>query len=611
MTRTSLRYRRGLLLGLTLVAALPAALSCTRVVDLGPERLAAFDVKLDFDAQPTPGVALVTCPCPLGSCEGTDLCPGAAGSEDAVIPFPGDRYASVHLDIEAVGSEGTRPFPVTGSVSITVPTGEVFGITRQARLVEGKADDVIVRLRRTPGPTHIWVQDTIPRDDGAPPTHVKSASDVPLWFGQPTIEEIQRTNDECCNGMQYQRVEITQGDLYVTRTTGNGFNVQDVSSPEWGGLFVFAFNGVEGLRVGSKLLQLDGAITEFQSSTQLTEPTYVPVNGICAPNRTGPSGGEEIDPEEGGGGGARARCPKNAQCVKDDEGIDRCTPDGDASLDEYGRRVCVPNSADCPTGTTCMPIEGQGSFCQVAPVPMVAGAFPEAPYCGPINTTSDLDIEALEGMLVRIEGNGPLGVRIEGLPTCKLPEGDDPLSLVRSSCNTADVVERDGELQLQPDCAQAKNGEPLLRDTDGRVCFRNNQACRDEGISFEDLRSTCFDSPTSTSPRCQLAVPGDPLLTNTDEVEADTTICRNTLDDFLTSGFVSFGQAKVYFEDEQSETRCATVNFDALNGFDIWKAQEDGVRWKSLVGTLRQVRFRSATSFWVVDVRYAEDLEPL
>lgn len=597
----------------SLAAACLAALSssCVRQLPEEPERLGSFAVTLDFEAQPSPGVALATCPCPLPGCEATDLCPGAAGGPDAEIPFPGDRYATVHVDIEAVGTKGTRPFPVTGSVAITVPTGEVFGVTRQARLVEGKADDVRVRMRRTPGPTHIWVQDTIPRDDGGEPTHVKSATDVPLWFGQPRIEDIQRTSDECCNGMQYQRVQITQGELYVTRTTGNGFNVQDVASPEWGGMFVFAFNGVEGLRVGSKLLQLDGAITEFQSSTQLTEPTYVPVNGICAPNRTGPSGGEEVDPEEGGAGGARARCPKNAECIKDEEGIDRCTPDGDASLDEYGRRVCVPGGGGCPAGTECREIEGQGSFCQVAPVEMIADAFPEAPYCGPIGTSDNLDIEALEGMLVRITGNGPRGVRIEGLPVCKRPEGDDPLSQVRSACNPVDVVERDGQLVVQPDCAQATNGDPLLRDEDGDVCFRGNQACLDEGIPFDQLRSSCLDSPTSTAPRCQLADPGDPLLLDTEEVEEDSRVCRNTLDDFLTSGFISFGQAKVYFEDENNETRCATVNFDALNGFDVFKAQEDGVQWRSLVGTLRQVRFRSTTSFWIVDVRYAEDLEPL
>lgn len=585
------------------------SLSCTRVLDAGPERLGSFAVTLDFDAQPSPGIALATCACPLPGCAATDLCPGAPGSETTPLPFPGERWATVRVDIEAVGTEGTRPFPVTGPVSISIPAGEIFGVTRQVRLVDGKADDVIVRVRRTAGPTYIWVQDTLVREDGGEPTYVRSASDVPLWFGQPRIEDIQRSGDECCNTMQYQRVQITDGDLYVTRLAGNGFNVQDVSSPEWGGLFVFAFNGVEGLRVGAKLLQLDGAITEFQSSTQLTEPTYVPVNGLCGPSRTGATGAEELDPEEGGGG-ARARCPRNAQCLKDDKGVDRCTPDGDPNLDEYGRRVCVVGaSSGCPAGTECQEIEGQGSFCQVKPKEMVAEAFPVAPYCGPIHTGNNLDIEALESMLVRLTGHGPQGVRLEGLPVCKQPEGDDPLSLVRSTCNPADLVRRDGELVVQPDCTQATNGDPLLRDEEGRLCFRGNQACLDEGIPYDQLRSTCLDTPTA--PRCQVAEPGDPLLLDTDGVKPDSRVCRSTMDDFLTSGFWSFGQAKVYFEDANNRTRCATVNFDALSGFDLWKAQEEGVQWRSLVGTLRQVRFRSETSFWVIDVRYAEDLEPL
>src|SRR5690606_29224667 len=159
-----------------------------------------------------------------------------------------------------------------------------------------------------------------------------------------------------------------------------------------------------------------------------------------------------------------------------------------------------------------------GSFCQVAPTPMEAEAFPSAPYCGPINTNSFPEIEALEGMLVRLEGNGPRGVRLEGLPMCKRPDGDDPRSLVRSLCDPADVVERGDERQGQPDCTQATNVDPWLRDEDGRVCFRGNQACRDEGISYDRLRSSCLDTGDTSVPRCQLADPGAPLLLDTEEV---------------------------------------------------------------------------------------------
>lgn len=594
------------------VAALLSTGACVRHLDDGPERLASFDVTVDFDAQPTPGEAITTCPCPFPGCESTDLCPGAEGGEGEELPFPGERWATVPIDIVAVGSKGTRPFPVNAQVSVSLARGELFGASRQVRLVEGKADDVLVRLRRTPGPTRIWVEDNLPREDGDDPSYVAGATTVPLWFGQPRIADIQRTGDECCNPLQGQRVSITDGQLYVTRITGNGFNVQDVTAPEWTGMFVFAFNGIEGLRVGSRLLELEGAVTEFQSSTQLTEPTYVPVNGPCAPARGIPEGGEEIDPEAGQSG-ARTRCPKGAECLKDDEGVDRCTPDGDASLDDFGRRVCVVgNDGTCPSGTECRNIEGQGSFCQAKSHHMVPAAFPNGPFCGPVNTANDLAVEALEGSLVKITGTGARGVRLEGLPVCEAPEGDDPLSLVRSTCRPDDVVEVDGELALAVDCTIAGNGEPLLRDEDGRVCLRGNQACRDSGRPFTELRSSCLDTGETSTPRCQLAEPGEPLLTDTGEsIEDDTRICRNTLDDFLSSGFESFAQAKVFFEDDTGASRCATVSFEALPGFDVFDAQEQGVRWRSITGTLRQVRFRSTTSFWIIDVRFPEDLEPL
>jgi hypothetical protein len=591
-----------------LVLAVLLAAACARHLEEGPERLASFDVVIDFDAQPSPGDPLALCPCPFPGCEGQDLCPGAPGRFEAELPFPGQRWTTVPIDVVAVGSKGTRPFPVDIQVSVSLARGQLFGASRQVRLVGGKADDVLVRLRRTPGVTNIWVEDNLPREDGLEPTYVAGATAAPLLFAQPRIEDIQRTDDECCNSLQGQRVSITEGRMYVTRTTGSGFHVQDVNSLSWNGLFVFAFNGIEGLRAGSRLLELDGAVTEFQSSTQLTEPTYVPLNGLCGAPRALPEGGRDID-QEVGDSAARSRCPRGAECKKDEAGVDRCTPDGDPSLDPYGRRVCVVgNDGSCPFGMECRDIQGLGSFCQVRPLPMTPVAFPIAPFCGPINTANDLSVEALEGTLVKITGTGTRGVRPEGLPVCRAPEGDDPLSRVRSSCRPQDVV--DGQLAV--DCSIATNGEPLLRDEDGTVCLRGNQACTDDGRPFTALRSSCLDTGDPGTPRCVLGQPGEPLLTNTgSDINDDTRICRNTLDDFLTSGFQSFAQSKVFFEDEEGRSRCATVSFEALTNFDVLDAQERGVAWRSITGTLRQVRFRSTTSYWIVDVRFPEDLEPL
>jgi hypothetical protein len=592
--------KRSLLVAALLITSALTGLGCVEKIPPPPERVATFQVQLDFSQSPQPGVLTATCTFEGG----TDLCPGAAGDLENRIPYPGEQYAQFRATIAAVSSKGNVPFKVNGPITITTGVGQesVWGAVRQVELVDGVAQNVLIRLRRTPGATLIWAVDDLPRRDGSEPSYAMGVSSEVIQFEQPSISDVQRTADECCSPLDGQRVNIDKGEIYITRVTGNGFNFQDVSAPDWNGLFTFAFNGVEGLRVGTKLLAIGGAVTEFQGGTQLTEPVYTPVNGLCGDPVGFAAGAEEAEEDEAGS--ARARCPKSAQCLRDEEGVERCTPDGDASLDKLGRRVCNLGGAGCPAGTQCKAIEGQGTFCQVIPLSMpedvVGDMFPTVPYCGPIRTGNNLDVESFEGSLVKIEGSSPRGVRLEGLPVCKKPDGIDNMSdavrAVRSSCFITDEL---------TDCAVANAGDVILRDGDGRPCFRNNQACLDDGRPSTELQSTC--NPDTTLSRCELANPGDPVLRN----EAGT-ICRGTLDDFITSGFVNFGQGKVAFEDAAGDTRCATVYFDGLTAFDFFGTQEmqgEGVGWKSITGTLRQVRFRSESGFWILDVRFAEELE--
>jgi hypothetical protein len=593
---------RTAVLGLALSMTSGLLAACVQQAEPEPERVATFEVALDFSNAPQPDVVTATCPFEGG----IDLCPGGPGTLDNPIPFPGEQYAQFRMQIRAVSNKGGDTYPLNGPVTITTGVGQeaVWGQLRQVEMTDGFSEVLLMRVHRTPGPTLIWAVDDLPRRDGSEPSYAMGVSSQVLYFEQPSISDVQRTADECCSPLDGQRVNIDKGEIYVTRLTGNGFNFQDVSAPDWNGMFVFAFNGVEGLRVGTKLLSIGGAVTEFQSATQLTEPVYTPVNGLCGDPRGFAAGAEET--EENEQGAARARCPKNAQCLRDDEGVERCTPDGDASLDKLGRKICNPGANECPAGTHCQPIEGQGTFCQVTPLTMpddvVADMFPTVPYCGPIRTGANLDVESFEGALVKLEGGTANGVRIEGLPVCKKPDGIDNMvdaaRSVRSSCFLADEVQ---------DCTLAQAGDVILRDEDGRPCFRNNQACRNDGTPWQQLQSTC--NPDVTLQRCELAEPGDfaNYLRND-----DGTTCRGTLDDFITSGFVNFGQAKVTFEDAAGDTRCATVYLDGLSGFDVFGTQEsqsERVGWKSITGTMRQVRFRSESGFWILDVRFPEDLE--
>jgi hypothetical protein len=242
----------------------------------------------------------------------------------------------------------------------------------------------------------------------------------------------------------------------------------------------------------------------------------------------------------------------------------------------------------------------------VKPVPMVASAFPKAPSCGTTRTDQLSAVEKLEGSLVQLTSSSTQGVRLGGLPVCKRPEGDDPIHAVRSTCNLQQTIDGQVRPVEAPDCTVAGLGDPILRDALNRPCFRGNQACKDDGRPAAGLRSTCNPAATES---CALAEPGDKVLR-----DEHGSICRNTFDDFLTSGLAEFGQAKALFEVNEggdTVTRCATVNFDGLTGFSAIDAQERGMRYRSLTGTLRQVRFSSGSSFWIVDVRFPEDLEPL
>jgi hypothetical protein len=75
-------------------------------------------------------------------------------------------------------------------------------------------------------------------------------------------------------------------------------------------------------------------------------------------------------------------------------------------------------------------------------------------------------------------------------------------------------------------------------------------------------------------------------------------------DDFFRSGYEQFGQWKVLF----GAGECATVTSEAAPSFNAAAAQAAGMTLQSVTGTLRQVRFKSGSAFWMVDVRHAGDI---
>lgn len=580
---------RRFLLGGSLAGLLLLGGACTRTLEAPAEVLESFAVSF------------------------TDASPALLGTREAPLAFFHQDYHTVHLDIEAVGSNGTRPLPWTGEVALVMPRGELPSQRQPVMLRDGKATSVEVRLRRVAGDTVIFVEDRLEGRNDAPPTYATGASGR-LYFQHPTIAQIQETRDEGTSSMYKSRVEVTEGTMIVTNVSASGFNVTDVTQPagNWNSLFVYAYNGVEGMAIGSQLLLLAGGITEFLGSTQLSAPIYAMPNVRCEVELSSSEGVEDTEVDEGGLA-VVSRCPEGTTCTQVTEArgdgtarLHRCVPDQDPGRwDKVGRIPCSQDGDPvCPAGTACLLDPEVGSrFCLVEPITPPENCWPKAypdefPYCGPIHTdTQDpLVSERFEGALVKLDSsNGP--IRVEGLPICKHV---DNLQSVRSTCHVTDDV---------PDCALARAGERLLRGQDGKLCYRAMQACRrfdpenpQREYRWNEVRSTCVLD--DSLPYCEYAEPGDEVLRNPAGV-----ICRSTFDDFLIGGYTEFNQWKVVYPDAAGNDRCATIIADALSEFDPFVLQEGTGRIQSVTGTLKQTQFSTGSSFWIIEVRRPSDIQ--
>ncbi|MBI5493890.1 MAG: hypothetical protein HY904_02620 [Deltaproteobacteria bacterium] len=401
-----------------------------RRTTLGPEKLSSLDVTVGFEPGGAGCVTLVNGQLPAPEIPG-DYCPDGPGDVDNPLPYQTGRRVRVFLNVDAIGTRGTYQFPVTGSIGLSMNVGTIQSGT-PSYLQGGRVQRQKVVFQNAPGKVQLWAEAgtllTLPDGTDQSPTFTLGASS-PLWFGQPTLPDVQRADNDLTSPLQGQRVEVQAHNLMVTRIAGNGFTVQDLGVPlvdglpKWNGLFVFAFNGVDSITVGTRLLKLKGAITAFQGMTQLGEPEFVAVGGECAPRQEPSRYGREPTESEEGGSLIRARCPANAECVDD-----RCVPKNDPyEYDRLGRTVCHQvttcggATAECPAGTQCVDREdwrtvdalGQPAFtCQACPA-VVGGELWTTPgqtpgWCGPLWTGDShpelkMRNEMLEGALLQLQ----------------------------------------------------------------------------------------------------------------------------------------------------------------------------------------------------------------
>ncbi|MEW5854398.1 MAG: hypothetical protein AB2A00_36825 [Myxococcota bacterium] len=507
------------------------ALACqdpfARQVTLGAEKLSSLDVELVFDGVDRTGCLDLPSdegPLPDPSVEG-DFCPRGEGTPEHKLAFQSGRPVRVNVRVVAIGSQQTRPFGITGIVAVGSNVGTI--LTGPLNLNNGVSNVVPVRFMDGPGRVQIWAEaSTAMRINGerVPPTYSMGTSNV-LWFEQPALQDIQRTTDDAVSPLDGKRIEIRGGNLWVTRIAGNGFTVQDLDAQPgvdgklWNGLFVFAYNGVENLAVGSRLLKLGGAVTEFQGMTQLAEPEFVSVGGVCKPPAPAARYGvEDVETDEGGLA-RRARCPEEAVC-ENVGGVDRCiprdAPEGE-EYDRFGRLLCNTAescdgaaSSQCPAGMACMDRAEWNSF------------------------------------------------RADGTPA-----------------HTCQVCPKQAgtELWTPVPATTSLNCYPLYKaqSEESLAARLRNEALEGTLLQINDVTVTGLD------------------LTN----------------DFTRSGFESFGQWKVVFPDGIT---CVTVVSEAAPDFDVLAANAQRLQLESLTGTLRQVRFKTGSAFWMLDVRHKDDL---
>jgi len=425
---------------LPLLAVLTSLLACSpsdtllpdpfsKRIPSPPEKLSSMDVLVSFEQDRATCVTLVNGELPPPEVPG-DYCPEGPGTPTAPLLYQTERRVRFYVDVLAIGSKGTygADFPITGNITLSLSSGTMVAGT-PTRMEAGVVGRQRVVIKNAPGKVQLWSEAGTAMQlagEAIPPTFSVGASDA-LYFGQPNLPDVQRTPDDSTSPLHGQRVTVEAGHLMVTRLAGNGFTVQDVSvpmvdgQPKWNGLFVFAFNGVDNLNVGARLLKLRGAITSFQGMTQLAEPEYVTVGGECAPRREPSRFGREPTESDEGESLVRARCPENARCVDN-----RCVPaDEDFEYDRFGRTVChAPNTcgtanAECPNGTYCdgrqdwrtVDRNGQpAQTCQVCPTVVTGELWTtpgRSPWCGPIFSgdaflAEKLRNEALEGALLQV-----------------------------------------------------------------------------------------------------------------------------------------------------------------------------------------------------------------
>lgn len=196
------------------------------------------------------------------------------GSEEEPLPFSHDTTSFV-IDIEVVGYDDATMTDLDGEVAILVRPGTV-GTPHPAtvELTGGVATDVYVEIKKSFGPTRIWIEDT-EREGASWATGVSPM----IRFEDPTLAQSQLPTGDDVSALVDSHVEIRAAgrELVVTHVASDGFYVSDLTDfPEpYGHMFAFSFSRPRDLVAGDKLSSLAGNVDEYLAFTELSFPSWL------------------------------------------------------------------------------------------------------------------------------------------------------------------------------------------------------------------------------------------------------------------------------------------------------------------------------------------------
>jgi hypothetical protein len=196
-----------------------------------------------------------------------------AGTPENPLPFTAGSGQTFVVNVEAMGSSGELLTSHSGRVIVSVVPGEILGVQPSEPVVrEGILTGLRVTIRKSYGPTHIWLED----GSGANPFAVGATPT--LYFQNPRVSDVQRpisgigrSGDSPLSGSS---VTIDRGTNIVVHVSNNGFYVVDREEREFNSIFAFNFSRPEGLRRGDKLLRFGGNISEFLGLTEINFPSW-------------------------------------------------------------------------------------------------------------------------------------------------------------------------------------------------------------------------------------------------------------------------------------------------------------------------------------------------